>query len=100
MSPKDEGHETRLCTLFCYGKPDPERVLPRSHERVTWYVYTDSQIDSCTLCITLFELCHYWLVLLWYDDMHRSLPIEFEQKAVRGEIEGVEPGQSNFFTMW
>jgi len=35
-----------------------------------------------------------------HDNVHRSLPIEFEQKAVRGEIEGVEPGQSNFFTMW
>ena len=47
------------------GKPDPERVHPRSHERLTW-----------------------------------SLPIEFERKAVAGDIEGIEAGESNFFTMW
>jgi hypothetical protein len=29
-----------------------------------------------------------------------SLPIEFERKAVAGEIEGIAAGESNFFTMW
>ena len=54
-----------LCGVDPAGKPDPERVHPRSHERLTW-----------------------------------SLPIEFERKAVAGDIEGIPAGESNFFTMW
>ena len=65
VSPKEDGRETRLCTLLCYGAPDAARVLPRSPERLTW-----------------------------------SLPKEFERMAVAGEIEGVEAGPSNFFTMY
>ena len=33
VEPRGAGRTTRLCTLFCYAKPDPARKLTRSPER-------------------------------------------------------------------